>query len=90
MIAFTKMADGYFYIGVIKPDGTGEKILTKSSKDQAPTWSPNGRVIMFYRETLGARGAPHIYMIDVTGANLRKMKTGSYFASDPSWSSLLN
>ena len=90
LIAFTKMADGYFYIGVIKPDGTGEKILTKSSKDQAPTWSPNGRVIMFYRETLGARGAPHIYMIDVTGANLRKMKTGSYFASDPSWSSLLN
>ena len=90
LIAFTKMADGYFYIGVIKPDGTGEKILTKSSKDQAPTWSPHGRVIMFYRETLGARGAPHIYMIDVTGANLRKMKTGSYFASDPSWSSLLN
>ncbi len=90
LIAFTKMLDGYFHIGIIKPDGTGEKILTKSSKDQAPTWSPNGRVIMFYRETLGSRGAPHIYMIDVTGANLRKMKTGSYFASDPSWSTLLN
>ncbi len=90
LIAFTKMVDGFFHIGVIKPDGTGEKILTKSSKDQAPTWSPNGRVIMFYRETLGRRGAPSIYMIDVTGANLRKMRTGSYFASDPSWSALLN
>ena len=90
LIAFTKLLDGYFHIGVIKPDGTGEKILTRSSKDQAPTWSPNGRVIMFYRETLGSRGAPNIFMIDVTGANLRKMKTGSYFASDPSWSALLN
>ncbi len=88
MIAFTKLNKGRFHIGVMRTDGSREKLLTASFLDEGPTWSPNGRVLMFFRETAGANGAPSIYSVDITGRNLRKVKTPT-FGSDPAWSKLL-
>ncbi|MEH6359765.1 MAG: Tol-Pal system beta propeller repeat protein TolB [Amylibacter sp.] len=88
LIAFTKLNEGRFHIGVMRTDGSREKLLSASFLDEGPTWSPNGRVLMFFRETAGANGAPSIYSVDVTGRNLRKVNTPT-FASDPAWSSLL-
>ncbi|MBE9476927.1 MAG: Tol-Pal system protein TolB [Proteobacteria bacterium] len=88
MIAFTKLYKGRFHIGVMRVDGSREKLLTASFLDEAPTWSPNGRVLMFFRETKGVNGAPSIYSVDITGQNLRKVNTPT-FGSDPAWSSLL-
>jgi len=88
MIAFTKLNQGQFHIGVMRTDGSREKLLSRSFLDEGPTWSPNGRVIMFFRETAGANGAPSIYSVDVTGRNLRKVNTPT-FGSDPNWSGLL-
>jgi TolB protein len=88
LVAFTKMSTGKFHIGVMRLDGSKERLLTTSFLDEGPTWAPNGRVIMFFRETAGAAGAPSIYTVDVTGRNLRKLRTAS-FASDPAWSPLL-
>jgi TolB protein len=88
LVAFTKMSGGKFHIGVMRLDGSKERLLTTSFLDEGPTWAPNGRVIMFFRETAGASGAPSIYTVDVTGRNLRKLRTAS-FASDPAWSPLL-
>jgi TolB protein len=88
LIAFTKMTGGRFHIGVMRPDGSGEKLLTASYLDEGPTWAPNGRVLMFYRETPGDSGGPGVYTVDVTGRNLRAVRTGG-FASAPSWSGLL-
>jgi len=88
MIAFTKINKGRFHIGVMHTDGSREKLLTASFLDEGPTWSPNGRVLMFFRETAGANGAPAIYSVDVTGRNLRKITTPT-FAADPAWSGLL-
>ena len=51
LIAFTKMHKGRFYIGVMRIDGTGERLLTENYYQEAPSWSPNGRVLVFYRET---------------------------------------
>ena len=51
LIAFTKMRKGKFYIGVMRIDGTGERLLTENYYQEAPSWSPNGRVLVFYRET---------------------------------------
>ena len=89
LIAFTKIEEGKFHIGVMRVDGTKERLLTTSFLDEGPAWAPNGRVLMFFRETPGKAGAPSIYSIDISGRNLRKIKTSS-FASDPNWSQILN
>jgi TolB protein len=39
----------------MRPDGSDERLLTASFLDEGPTWAPNGRVIMFTRETGGHR-----------------------------------
>ena len=51
LIAFTKLHKGKFYIGVMRTDGSGERLLTENFYQEAPSWSPNGRVLIFYRET---------------------------------------
>ena len=50
LIAFTKMRKGRFYIGVMRIDGTGERLLTENYYQEAPSWSPNGRVLVFYKK----------------------------------------
>lgn len=86
-IAFTKQSQGQFSIGVMKPDGSGERLLTSGFHNEGPTWSPNGRVIMFFRQDQGQ--GPKIYSIDITGRNERVVPT-PHDASDPAWSPLLN
>ena len=93
LIAFTKVRKGRFYIGVMRADGSGERLLTENFYQEAPSWSPNGRVLVFYRETKsGPKGegfSAKLWSIDITGYNERKMETETD-ASDPSWSSLLS
>jgi TolB protein len=86
-IAFTKQSRGRFHIGVMRVDGSKERLLTASFLDEGPTWSPNGRVIMFTRETQGERGVSALYSVDVSGRNLKKV-TIRDGGSDPSWSPL--
>ena len=86
-IAFTKQFEGKFAIGIMRADGSGERILTEGYHNEGPTWAPNGRVIMFFRD-LGGNGGPALYTVDVTGRNEQPVRTPSY-ASDPSWSPLL-
>jgi len=89
MIAFTKMLRGNFLIGVMKSDGSGERILTEGYHNEGPTWAPNGRVLLFFRETRGERGGPRLWSVDLTGYNEQEVTT-SNFASDPAWSPLMN
>ncbi len=86
LIAFTKMSGGRFHIGVMKPDGSGERILTDGYLVEGPTWAPNGRVLMFFRQQPG--GSARLYSIDLTGHNERPVRTPTD-ASDPAWSPLL-
>mgnify|MGYP001262295040 CR=1 FL=1 len=86
-IAFTKQLDGRFLIGVIKPDGSGERILTDGFHNEGPTWAPNGRVLMFFRDP-GGNSGPQLFTVDVTGRNEQRIPTPS-FGSDPAWSPLL-
>ena len=89
LIAFTKRSGGKFLIGVMRPDGSGERILTEGFHNEGPTWAPNGRVIMFFRDTPGANGGPQLWTIDLTGYNEQRIPTPS-FASDPAWSPLID
>ena len=47
---FTKMYKGLFYVGVMKPDGSGERLLAKGYLVEGPTWAPNGRVLMYFKQ----------------------------------------
>ncbi len=93
LIAFTKVHKGKFYIGVMRPDGSGERLLTENFYQEAPSWSPNGRVLIFYRETKsdseGKGFSAKLWSIDLTGYNERLVETETD-GSDPSWSSLLS
>jgi len=93
LIAFTKLHKGKFYIGVMRTDGSGERLLTENFYQEAPSWSPNGRVLIFYRETetddKGEGFSAKLWSIDLTGYNERLVDTTTD-ASDPSWSSLLS
>jgi TolB protein len=92
LIAFTKIEGGQFFIGVMRPDGSGERLLTKAFLVEAPTWAPNGRVLMYFHQTQSdARGQgsrTRIYSIDLTGYNEREVITPQD-ASDPAWSPLI-
>jgi TolB protein len=87
LIAFTKIA-GNFRIGVMTPDGGGERLLTNSWQDEAPTWSPNGRVIQFFRTSQGRSGASSVWQVDLTGVNERRLPT-PLDGSDPAWGPIL-
>jgi TolB protein len=86
LVAFTKIEGGTFYIGVMRPDGSGERLLTQDFLAEGPTWAPNGRVLMYFREGRGS--GPRLFSIDLTGSNQREVKTPGD-ASDPAWSPLL-
>ncbi len=91
LIAFTKISGGQFSIGVMRPDGSGERILTDGFLVEGPTWAPNGRVLMYFRQTpsdRNGRGATsRLYTIDLTGYNDREVVTPQD-GSDPAWSPL--
>jgi TolB protein len=87
MIAFTRQFGGRFQIGVMNADGSGERALADAYLVEGPTWSPNGRVIMFQKEaTAGA--SPTLWSVDVSGNNLRQAPYQAA-GSDPAWSASL-
>ncbi|WP_108483327.1 Tol-Pal system beta propeller repeat protein TolB [Oceaniglobus ichthyenteri] len=88
LIAFTKQNAGRFHIGVMRTDGSEERLLTASFLDEGPTWAPNGRVLMFMRESQGSDGQSALYSVDISGRNLKKVPIDGA-ASDPAWSPLL-
>lgn len=87
LIAFTKILGGRFHIGVMRADGSGERLLAQDFLLEGASFSPNGRVLAFYRETPGQQGRASLMSVDVTGRNLRAIPTPNA-ASDPAWSAL--
>lgn len=92
LIAFTKIGEGKFRIGVMRPNGKGERTLTDAYQDEGPTWSPNGRVLMYFRlqpiRRDGSGGQVNLWSVDLTGYNERMIHTPTD-SSDPAWSPVL-
>ena len=92
LIAFTKISGGRFYIGVMRPDGSSERLLTDGYLVEAPTWAPNGRVLIYFKQVPGDAngrgGSVKLYSIDLTGYNEREVIT-PLDGSDPAWSPLI-
>ncbi len=92
LIAFTRLGSS-FAIGVMRPDGSGERILSESFYVDGPTFAPNGRVLMFWRETpardnRGNGFSARLVSIDITGFNERQITTPTD-GSEPAWGPLL-
>jgi TolB protein len=90
LIAYTTWGSGGFSIGVMAPDGSGERTLSQGFLVEGATFCPNGRVIMFYRQTPSAEGHDsRLVTIGIDGFNERLTDTPTD-ASDPSWGPLLS
>ena len=93
MIAFTKQEGGQFYIGLMETDGSNERMIAKSFHVEGPTWAPNGRYLLYFKEERtaedGSGGESSLYSIDLTGYNERKIIT-PLGGSDPAWSPLMH
>ena len=92
LIAFTKILKNKFYIGVMSPDGSGERLLAQGYLVEGPTWAPNGRVLMYFKQEApiddGKSTTVNLFKIDVTGFKETRIVTPSD-GSDPAWSPLL-
>ena len=92
LVAFTKQKGGQFFIGVMHPDGSGERLLAEGFLVEGPTWAPNGRVLSYFRESpsdeRGRGQTVRLYTIDLTGFNERVLLT-PLDGSDPAWSPLI-
>ncbi len=89
LVAFTKIEGGTFSVGIMRPDGGGERILVNGFLVEGPTWAPNGRVLMYFRQTPGDRDGrgrtSRLYSVDLTGYNERAVAQ-PMDGSDPAWS----
>ena len=84
LIAFSKQVGHQFYIGVIKPDGSGERLITSGYLVEAPCWSSNGRYLTYsMQQAPGAK--TKVAVTDITGYHTRIVKTVSD-AAYPAWS----
>lgn len=89
LIAFSKSHGGNFYIGVMKPNGTGERWIASGYVVEEPSWSPNGRLLMYTKQTKGTNanlgGKSYVMVVDVTGNRGKIMQLPKH-GSAPDWS----
>jgi TolB protein len=84
VIAFVMLVNGQSMIGIMGKDGSNECAVTRGFPNESPTFAPNGRALMFFRDAGGASG-PSLFTIDLNGRNEFMAETPNY-ASDPDWS----
>ena len=88
LIAFTRMYKGKFYIGVIRPDGSGQRLIATAYHVEGPSWAPNGRYLTYFKEKpRGNSRSAKLYKIDLTGYNESQIPT-PLDGPDPAWSPL--
>ncbi|MDB1135436.1 translocation protein TolB [Candidatus Anaplasma sp. TIGMIC] len=92
LIAFIKVKGNSCNIGVMRPDGSREKIVATDCIVDAPAWASNGRVLLYtkHRDNVpnGESGGSSLVVTDLSGAHRRILPTLGD-ASDADWSSTL-
>ena len=91
-IAFIKQNGETFSLGIMRPDGSQERILSQGYMVDGPSWSPNGRSLIYFKsepDQGGSLGRTQLYTIDLFTYRERMISTDGD-ASDPAWSPLSN
>ena len=95
-IAFISYRDGHFIgefglsseIYVMDADGKNTRRLTNNRKsDSSPSWSPDGKWIVFSVDRKGDDVNYEIYVMDADGGNQRRLTNNRVNDFSPSWSS---
>ena len=83
-LVFERAVDDNTDIYMMDIDGTGLTRLTDSDGwDGTPSWSPDGKQIVFASERLGS---PAIFIMDADGSNQRSLTSPDYASLMPVWS----
>lgn len=89
-IAFTKIADDTFYVGIMNPQGKNEKILAGGWFMEAPSWAPGSRRLVYYeteRAIDDVERISHIRSVDITGQNIYDIELPEGINGvEPTWS----
>ena len=85
LIAFVKRGGGEAYLGVMKRDGSDERLLTAAPDIDGVSWAPNGRVLVFSRPGPAETGGAELVALSLNGGAERVLET-AHAATDPSWS----
>ena len=76
----------------MRPDGSGERLIASGFLVEGPTWAPNGRVLMYFKQEpsddSGEGGRVRLFRVDITGHNETEIITPAD-ASDPAWSPII-
>jgi len=83
-IAFSRSAGGNTQIGVMSPAGSDERLLTTGWQDEAPSWAPSSRMLVFQRTQQGS-GIARLYTVSLSGGEPTQLATPQP-GSDPAWS----
>ena len=91
-IAFFSRRDGTPEIYVMDADGSNQRRLTNHpDKDWAPSWSPDGKRIVFFSNRDGHVHVIHgwstseIYVMDDDGGNQKNLTNNPRSDGDPAW-----
>ncbi len=88
LIAFTKIKNNQFMVGVMTPNGKGEKILAKGYLVEGAKWSPNGRYLIYSKKrgAYGIDSIPKLFIVDIiTGFEFEMPTPDGEGATDPDW-----
>lgn len=75
---------------VIRPDGTDERLVVRNAT--TPSWSPDGKRLVFARDTCGVRECTSIdnpyelFVVDVESGDERRLTVNERYDGTPSWS----
>jgi len=90
-IAFASNRDGNWEIYVMDVDGGNQRNLSNNrSDDRDPSWSPDGKRIVFFSNRDGhaidGRPTSEIYVMDADGSNPQNLTNDPHDDRYPSWS----
>ena len=86
-IVFMSDRDWNFEIYVMDTDGDNQLNLTNNpGDDKYPSWSPDGKRIVFESDRSGRDRNRQIYVMDADGGNQRNLSNNDFDDRDPSWS----
>ncbi|MFC8509339.1 hypothetical protein ACFU3J_24495 [Streptomyces sp. NPDC057411] len=80
-IVFSRLdATGFVHLYVVRPDGTGvHRITSARANDKYPSWSPDGRRLVFTRGGTDDADPEHLFLVRADGTALKQLtKTPSH------------